>query len=241
MAGAVVAIGNAPTALFHLLEMLRDGAPQPAAILGMPVGFVGAAESKDALVAEAPGALRHRARPARRQRHDRGRRQCPGAEELVVSANRAADRRRRRARRPGADDAEGGARAPRGGRRRPFRQGRPRRQCPHHRRRPHGARRDRAAAALSGHHRDPDQRPRAYAQRDRRLLRRVGRDRGAASRARAAPSPCSPRAIRCSTAPTCISISASATATRPRSSPASPACRAAGRRPGCRSPRATTC
>ena len=47
--GAVVAIGNAPTALFHLLEMLRDGAPRPAAILGMPVGFVGAAESKDAL------------------------------------------------------------------------------------------------------------------------------------------------------------------------------------------------
>jgi precorrin-8X/cobalt-precorrin-8 methylmutase len=47
--GAVVAIGNAPTALFRLLEMLRDGAPRPAAILGMPVGFVGAAESKEAL------------------------------------------------------------------------------------------------------------------------------------------------------------------------------------------------
>ncbi|MFG1359684.1 precorrin-8X methylmutase [Xanthobacter pseudotagetidis] len=49
LAGAVVAIGNAPTALFHLLEMLDLGAPQPAAILGMPVGFVGAAESKDEL------------------------------------------------------------------------------------------------------------------------------------------------------------------------------------------------
>ncbi|QRG06392.1 precorrin-8X methylmutase [Xanthobacter dioxanivorans] len=49
LAGAVVAIGNAPTALFHLLEMLDRGAPRPAAILGMPVGFVGAAESKDAL------------------------------------------------------------------------------------------------------------------------------------------------------------------------------------------------
>ncbi len=47
--GAVVAIGNAPTALFHLLEMLDDGAPRPAAIIGMPVGFVGAAESKEAL------------------------------------------------------------------------------------------------------------------------------------------------------------------------------------------------
>jgi precorrin-8X/cobalt-precorrin-8 methylmutase len=47
--GAVVAIGNAPTALFYLLEMLERGAPRPAAIIGMPVGFVGARESKDAL------------------------------------------------------------------------------------------------------------------------------------------------------------------------------------------------
>lgn len=53
--GAVVAIGNAPTALFHLLELLRDGAPKPAAILGMPVGFVGAAESKDALAESSYG------------------------------------------------------------------------------------------------------------------------------------------------------------------------------------------
>ena len=49
LGGALVAIGNAPTALFHLLEMLEAGAPRPAAILGMPVGFVGAAESKQAL------------------------------------------------------------------------------------------------------------------------------------------------------------------------------------------------
>ncbi len=50
LAGAVVAIGNAPTALFHLLNMLEDPAcPRPAAIIGCPVGFVGAAESKDAL------------------------------------------------------------------------------------------------------------------------------------------------------------------------------------------------
>jgi precorrin-8X/cobalt-precorrin-8 methylmutase len=49
LAGAVVAIGNAPTALFRLLEMIDEGAPKPAAILGIPVGFVGAAESKDAL------------------------------------------------------------------------------------------------------------------------------------------------------------------------------------------------
>src|SRR5438874_3642201 len=49
LAGAVVAIGNAPTALFHLLELLDGGAPAPAAILGLPVGFIGAAESKRAL------------------------------------------------------------------------------------------------------------------------------------------------------------------------------------------------
>lgn len=55
LAGSVVAIGNAPTALFHLLEMLRDGAPKPAAIIGMPVGFVGAAESKDALAENSYG------------------------------------------------------------------------------------------------------------------------------------------------------------------------------------------
>jgi len=55
LAGAVVAIGNAPTALFHLLNMLEDPAcPRPAAIIGCPVGFVGAAESKDALMAAPP-------------------------------------------------------------------------------------------------------------------------------------------------------------------------------------------
>jgi len=52
LAGALVAIGNAPTALFHLLEMLDAGAPRPAAVIGMPVGFVGAAESKAALMAD---------------------------------------------------------------------------------------------------------------------------------------------------------------------------------------------
>lgn len=49
LAGAVVAIGNAPTALFHLLGMIADGAPKPALVLGFPVGFVGAAEAKAAL------------------------------------------------------------------------------------------------------------------------------------------------------------------------------------------------
>jgi precorrin-8X/cobalt-precorrin-8 methylmutase len=55
LAGAVVAIGNAPTALFHLLNMLEDPAcPRPAAIIGCPVGFIGAAESKAALIEAAP-------------------------------------------------------------------------------------------------------------------------------------------------------------------------------------------
>lgn len=55
LTGAVVAIGNAPTALFHLLDLIGSGAPKPAAILGIPVGFVGAAESKAALVANSYG------------------------------------------------------------------------------------------------------------------------------------------------------------------------------------------
>lgn len=50
LAGAVVAIGNAPTSLFRLLELIDAGAPRPAAVIGIPVGFIGAAESKQALV-----------------------------------------------------------------------------------------------------------------------------------------------------------------------------------------------
>jgi len=55
LAGAVVAIGNAPTALFRLLDLIDEGAPKPAAILGIPVGFVGAAEAKAALAADPRG------------------------------------------------------------------------------------------------------------------------------------------------------------------------------------------
>ncbi|PSK71394.1 precorrin-8X methylmutase [Streptomyces sp. CS149] len=58
MEGAVVAVGNAPTALFRLLEMVEEGAPRPAAVIGVPVGFVGAMESKEAL-AEHPSGLEH--------------------------------------------------------------------------------------------------------------------------------------------------------------------------------------
>jgi precorrin-8X/cobalt-precorrin-8 methylmutase len=56
LAGSVVVIGNAPTALFHLMELIDDGAPPPALILGFPVGFVGAAESKAELAANPRGA-----------------------------------------------------------------------------------------------------------------------------------------------------------------------------------------
>ena len=55
MAGAIVAIGNAPTALFRLLDLLDEGAPRPALIIGMPVGFINAAESKQALWDLGPG------------------------------------------------------------------------------------------------------------------------------------------------------------------------------------------
>ncbi len=54
LAGAIAVVGNAPTALFRLMEMLESGAPRPAIIIGMPVGFVGAAESKSALIEFAP-------------------------------------------------------------------------------------------------------------------------------------------------------------------------------------------
>lgn len=65
LAGAVVAVGNAPTALFHLLELLDAGAPRPAAIIGVPVGFIGAAESKRAL-AEHPAGIPYLAVHGRR-------------------------------------------------------------------------------------------------------------------------------------------------------------------------------
>lgn len=55
LSGAIVAIGNAPTALFRLLEVMSEGGPRPALIVGMPVGFVGAAESKEALIAHSCG------------------------------------------------------------------------------------------------------------------------------------------------------------------------------------------
>jgi precorrin-8X/cobalt-precorrin-8 methylmutase len=54
LAGSVVAIGNAPTALYRLLELIEDGAPPPALVCAFPVGFIGAAESKESLIEHAP-------------------------------------------------------------------------------------------------------------------------------------------------------------------------------------------
>jgi len=62
LSGALVAIGNAPTALFRLLELIAAGAPRPAAIIGMPVGFVGAAEAKEALIESGLAAIVMRGR-----------------------------------------------------------------------------------------------------------------------------------------------------------------------------------
>jgi len=66
LAGAVVVIGNAPTALYHLIELIERGGPRPAALFAFPVGFVGAKESKDDLIAgRSQYSLPHSARPAR--------------------------------------------------------------------------------------------------------------------------------------------------------------------------------
>jgi precorrin-8X/cobalt-precorrin-8 methylmutase len=55
LTGSLVVIGNAPTALFHLLDLIAGGAPAPAAVIGVPVGFIGAAESKAALAEQSLG------------------------------------------------------------------------------------------------------------------------------------------------------------------------------------------
>src|SRR5476651_2271776 len=76
--GSVVVIGNAPTALFHLLDMLDAGAPKPALILGFPVGFIGAAESKALLAANSRGVPFVALRGRRRQRDGGGCRERTG-------------------------------------------------------------------------------------------------------------------------------------------------------------------
>ena len=187
--GAVVAIGNAPTALFHLLDMIDAGAPRPAAVLGIPVGFIGAAESKEALAAHATG-LEYLV--------VRGRRGGSAITAAAVNAiasesgddlagrsasDGAAVRRRPRPGRPGAGDGQGRPAHRRGRRDRlPQRPARPLDRPPHRRAVP-ARRSDRGAAGLPGHHRD--HRPsRRLPGRDRRVLRRGRRAAGRAPRRR---------------------------------------------------------
>ncbi len=167
LAGALVAIGNAPTALFRLLELLDAGAPPPAAIIGMPVGFVGAAESKAALAADGrvPFLIVHgrraaapwRSRPSTRWRARR-------------NDGRHAVCRRPRAGRPGADDAEGRADYRRRAGGRLLRQARPRRPCAQHRRRAACRRRRGTALRIPVHHRNRRRRS-ALRRRHGRVLR----------------------------------------------------------------------
>ena len=87
LGGSVVAIGNAPTALFRLLEVIAAGAPRPAAIIGMPVGFVGAAEFERGADRERL-ARHHRPRAQRRQRDGGRRRQCAGERHRMSAFGR---------------------------------------------------------------------------------------------------------------------------------------------------------
>ena len=150
--GAIVAIGNAPTALFHLLNMLEDdNCPRPAAIIGCPVGFVGAAESKAALMAIGAGAGADRRGPARRLRDHGRRRERAGEQERI---DHGADHLlRARTRRSRPDER---ARRSRGARRnacRLFPQEGPARPGAAHRRGHAGARRARISDGISGHDR----------------------------------------------------------------------------------------
>ena len=87
LGGSVVVVGNAPTALFRLLELVEQGVARPAAVIGVPVGFIGAAESKAALAAHPAGVgVPRRPRPARRQRDRRRRRQRAGERGRMSAA-----------------------------------------------------------------------------------------------------------------------------------------------------------
>ena len=217
LGGAVVAIGNAPTALFRLLDMIDAGAPRPAAVLGIPVGFIGAAESKAALAAtdlehlvvhgrrggSAITAAAVNAMAARRRSCDGDalrRRRRARRSRARHGQGRAADRRRRRHRLPLAR----GTAAPSPADRRavPARARSRRRWSTRSRRRPPTTPAATRARSTSSTPRPPPAWPRTWTP--------------------GATSSCSPRATRSSTAPTCTCTSGSRTATPPRSCPASP-------------------
>ena len=185
LAGALVAIGNAPTALFRLLEMLDEGAPSPAAVIGMPVGFVGAAESKEALIAD--GRLPYLVVRGRRggsahggSGHQRAReRKRMSGSPTCRKRPRPASWRRARPGRSRARHAQGGPPHRRSAGRGLFRQEGPAIECAPHRLLLDQAGRHRARARLPGDDRDP-LRSAGLCVRASPLLRRGGaRNRGA--------------------------------------------------------------
>ena len=205
LAGAVVAIGNAPTALFRLLDMLADGG---AAARG-DHRHAGRLRRRGRIQGRARRqslrrAVADRARPHGRQRHDRGGGQRSGEGRSVSTQHRPSHRRRRRSGRSGAADAEGGrARSarPMWWRISPSPATRAMRATIVARASATGA--DRAAAALSRDHRDR-QIDDAYRDAIRDFYDEAAETRRRAPRSRAARSRCSAKATRCSTAPTCI-------------------------------------
>ena len=222
LAGAVVAIGNAPTALFRLLEMLDEGAPPPAAVIGMPVGFVGAAESKEALAADGARAVPHRARPQGRQRHGGGGHQRAGERAGMSILDSLAGRRRRARSTASASGPAMRATHPAGGRpgagastSSPTSPSAAARQCAPHRGAASGRRPRRDAPRVSGDRRDAGRQP-DYSRRSPPSTRR--RPSALAAQLRqGSRSACWPRAIPSSTAPSCICGAASALISRSRS------------------------
>ena len=204
LGGAVVAIGNAPTALFRLLELIAAGAPTPAVDhrhagrLRRRGGIEGGADRERT-------AGDRRPRPQRRQRHGGRRRQRAG-ERGGMSAGTPV-RRRHRSGRSGAADRQGDARHRRGAGRRLLRQGRAARQRARHRRSLAQTAACRAAALLSDDHRIAFRRA-ALSRGARRVLRRERRRDRRPSRSRPRRRPARAKATRSSTARSCICSSA---------------------------------
>ena len=183
----MLAIGNAPTALFRLLELIDDGVPAPVSVLGGPVGFVGSAQSKQELIDRPRGMEYLVVRgPPRRQCDGRRRGQCDRERTRMSTSAGSGTLWRRRAGpgRSGTGDGQGRP-GDRRGRRRRVSQCAPRPQHrPPHRRAVPAAGSDRGAPGLSGDHRD-HRPPRRLRRCDGGLLPRVGRAHRRASRRRA--------------------------------------------------------
>ena len=179
LAGALVVFGNAPTALFRLLEMMTEGAPRPAAVIGIPVGFVGAVEFEAGAGRAARFAVRGGAWQTRRLRDGSRRRQRTGERERMTgnaSKDRPALRRRPRSRRSRLHDGSRAQDSPERGPARPFQPQGQARQRPDDRGCGRGARsRARNCAGLSGYDRDRRARPGLWRRPSRRSTRKPRR------------------------------------------------------------------